>query len=153
MDSVPWFIMNSNISSVPCTLSLEVTNTPGTPKVSRSNLTRTFFLTVNISVQKIGLLFVWLCFVGLVARSRIVFFAVNNCHCNWFKRFSIFKIRRNRNLCLLLVVILPTGFVIFFSFFLFIGLIKFGLINIDLVATYSVVWGSKKVCVRACALI
>ena len=43
---VPWFNYQLNYLSVSCTLSLEVTKMPGTPKVSGLNLTRTcFFLT------------------------------------------------------------------------------------------------------------
>ena len=62
--------------SLSCTLSLLITNTPGTSKVQGSNLARTgFFQTVIDTVQKkFGLLFVCSCFIDLVATSESCLF-------------------------------------------------------------------------------
>ena len=63
--------MNSNVC-VSRTFGLEVTNSPGTAKDLASNLTGIcFFFKLEIFRFKkvVGLLFVCICFAGLVAKS------------------------------------------------------------------------------------
>ena len=82
------------------------------------------------------------------SKNRFFFNAVKNFNCRCFKCFSILKIRASRNLFLNLAVSICQK--VLFSFFVFfIGLFSFGLIYIDLVASYCVIRGSKKV--RLCA--
>ena len=123
--------------TVTCTLSVELTNTPGTAKVNSSNVTRAtcfFFQTVSFPVQRISAFYLS---AYVLPDLKIVYFC-----CKTFSLllFAVFLHFKNLPESKFLLNLLDFVKVSFFSKYFCFGLIGFGFFLSDVLAPYCVLW-------------